>query len=262
MNKPTEQKPPVRSDKEKESHNELVISFLSLRNLIGISGMLLPIVLATFTPKGENDKVLEHSISEYFYTKNGDLFVVFMCVIGVFLVTYKGYNRFWERTLTFVSGICAMGVGFFPTATSMGNSLSIHKVRNTVPQFFGLVQWHFVFAALFFILLAIISLVYFQKKDKTGLPPVNKKQKERRNIIYKIAGWTMLACVALMIIYFKTEPAWLADKPVVFILETIAVEAFGISWMTKGQTFYPDGEHYIKRGLREAKQMIQEKAAS
>ena len=62
-----------KTDKQKESGNELVISFLTLRNLIGISGMLLPIVLTLLTPKGEQDKVMEHSISEYYYTKNGDL---------------------------------------------------------------------------------------------------------------------------------------------------------------------------------------------
>ena len=68
--------PPLveKTDKQKESGNELVISFLTLRNLIGISGMLLPIVLTLLTPKGEQDKVMEHSISEYYYTKNGDLF--------------------------------------------------------------------------------------------------------------------------------------------------------------------------------------------
>jgi hypothetical protein len=34
--------PPVeKTDKQKESNNELVISVLALRNLIGISGMLL-----------------------------------------------------------------------------------------------------------------------------------------------------------------------------------------------------------------------------
>ena len=91
----------VKSDKQKESDNKLVISFLALRNLIGISGMLLPIVLTLFTPKGEQDKVMEHSISEYYYTKNGDLFVVLLSVIGVFLLTYKGYDRFLGTYIDF-----------------------------------------------------------------------------------------------------------------------------------------------------------------
>ena len=39
----------VKTDKEKEKDNDLVISFLALRNLIGISGMALPIILTIFT---------------------------------------------------------------------------------------------------------------------------------------------------------------------------------------------------------------------
>lgn len=127
-------------------------------------------------------------------------------------------------------------------------------------MFFGLIQWHFVFAGLFFIALAIISIYYFPMTNKKDPPTGHlKKQKAKRNVVYRICGWTMLTCVALMIIYFKTTPASLDNTPVIFILETVAVEAFGISWITKGQTLWPDGEHYMKRGLREAKEMIQQK---
>jgi hypothetical protein len=253
--------PVEKSDKQKEADNELVVSFLTLRNLIGISGMLLPIVLTLLTPKGEQDKVMEHSISEYYYTKNGDLFVVLLSVIGVFLLTYKGYDRFWDRTLTLVAGFCGIGVAFFPTATTMGNSFSMHKVRKEVPEFFGLVQWHFIFAALFFISLALISLIYFRKKDINSVYLIDgrkKKQKEKRNLVYMICGWTMLISIALMILYFVIDPPSLRNMPVVFALETVAVEAFGISWITKGQTLWPDGEHYMKKGLRKVKQKIEQ----
>ena len=250
----------IKSDRQKEANNDLVISFLTLRNLIGISGMALPLVLVMFTSKGENDKVIEHSISEYYYTSNGDILVVLLSVIGVFLVTYKGYNHFWERALTVIAAVCGVGVGFFPTATEEGNSLSIHELKETVPMFFGLIQWHFVFAGLFFVALAIISIYYFPMTNKNNLTTGHlKKQKAKRNVVYRICGWTMLLCVALMIIYFKTTPASLDNTPVIFILETVAVEAFGISWITKGQTLWPDGEHYMKRGLREVKEMIQQK---
>ena len=257
--------PVEKTDKQKESGNELVISFLALRNLIGISGMLLPIVLTLFTPKAEQDKVMEYSISEYYYTKNGDLFVVLLSVIGVFLLTYKGYDRFWERTLTLVAGFCGIGIAFFPTATSMGNSLSIRKVRQEVPEFFGLVQWHFIFAALFFISLALISLIYFRKTniyDVQSFDERKKKQKAKRNLVYKICGWAMLISIALMILYFVIDPPSLRNMPVVFALETVAVEAFGISWITKGQTLWPDGEHYMKKGLRKVKQKIQQSTQS
>ena len=255
------EKPPGKSDRQKEADNELVISFLALRNLIGISGMLLPIVLILFTRKGELDKVMEHSISEYYYTKNGDLLVVLLSVIGVFLLTYKGYDKFWERALTYGAALCGIGVAFFPTATQLGNSFSIHIVRKQVPEIVKGVQWHFVFAGLFFICLAIISLYYFSKSkvnDPAELSEHKKKQKARRNMVYKICGWTMIGTVVLMILYLAIEPPALRDKPIIFWLETIGIEAFGISWITKGQTLWPDGEHYVKKGLREVKQKIQE----
>lgn len=261
MSKSNTPKPDVKTDKQKEAGNELVLSFLTLRNLIGISGMLLPVVLTIFTPKGEEDKVIEHSISEYYYTKNGDLLVVLLSVIGVFLLTYKGYNLFWERTLTVVAALCGIGVAFFPTAAKIGNSMTIHIVNEKVPMFFGVIQWHFVFAGLFFISLALISLFYFSRTNKKDGAHTNVrtgKQKARRNLIYKICGWTMLICVLLMILYIKIDPPSLKNVPVIFILETVAVEAFGISWITKGQTLLPDGEHYVMKGLREAKEMIQQ----
>jgi len=261
MSKSNKPKPAIKTDKQKEAGNELVLSFLTLRNLIGISGMALPIVLTIFTPKGEEDKVIEHSISEYYYTKNGDLLVVLLSVIGVFLLTYKGYNLFWERTLTFVAALSGIGVAFFPTAAKIGNSMTIHIVNEKVPMFFGVIQWHFVFAALFFISLALISLFYFSrtnKKDGAQTDAKRRKQKSRRNLIYKFCGWTMLICVLLMILYIKIDPPSLKNVPVIFILETVAVEAFGISWITKGQTLLPDGEHYVIKGLREAKEMIQQ----
>jgi hypothetical protein len=73
-----------------------------------------------------------------------------------------------------------------------------------------------------------------------------------------ICGWTMLISIALMILYFVIDPPSLRNMPVVFALETVAVEAFGISWITKGQTLWPDGEHYMKKGLRKVKQKIEQ----
>ena len=158
--------PPVeKTDKQKESGNELVISFLALRNLIGISGMLLPIVLTLFTPKGEQDKVMEHSISEYYYTKNGDLFVVLLSVIGVFLLTYKGYDRFWERTLTLVAGFCGIGIAFFPTATSMGNSFKHTQSETRSTRIFWTCSMAFYFCSSFFYFISTY-LTYLFSEDE------------------------------------------------------------------------------------------------
>lgn len=242
---------PKKSDRQKEADNNLVFSYLTMRNLIGISGILLPVVLFLTTGKGENDKVIESSISDYYYTSNGDILVVLLSVLGVFLFTYRGY-KWQEKALTTVAAICALGIAFSPTASTRANSLSIHKTNETVPLVFG-IERHFVFAVLFFVALALISLIFFPKtKNKSLLekPDGSMTQKAKRNIVYKICGWLIIACILLIGLYVTIQPASLKDAPVIFILETVAIWAFGLSWLTKGETLLPDGEHYMKTAYR------------
>jgi hypothetical protein len=108
--------------------------------------------------------------------------------------------------------------------------------------------------------LAIVTLAYFPKTDrpKTIKPGAKKTAKAKRNMVYRICGWTMLASVALLLVYFLLLDAGTikTDFPVVFVLETIAIEAFGISWLTKGETLLPDGEHYMAKAFREAKENL------
>jgi hypothetical protein len=246
-----------KSDRRKEAGNELVFSYLTLRNLIGISGMLLPLVLLLTTKRTATDRWVEPSISDYYYSSNGDVLVVMLSILGVFLITYQGYN--WkENALSTLAAVGGLGVAFSPTATQYANSLSIHSILTKVPTLLG-IERHFIFAAIFFISLAIISLKYFPRTDKYSLRTAQGEltQKAKRNRVHKICGWIIVICVVLLGAYFIFKPdAAPSDVPVVFTLETIAVEAFGISWITKGQTLWPDGEHYLKKGYREAKMKL------
>ena len=51
----------------------------------------------------------------------------------------------------------------------------------------------------------------------------------------------MLACIASILVYYlffaKTSPS---DCTLVFWLESVAVWAFGISWLVKGETILTD----------------------
>lgn len=64
-----------------------------------------------------------------------------------------------------------------------------------------------------------------------------------------MCGWTIIACIAGIVISFSIDSVReaLGDFPIVFALETIAVEAFGLAWITKGETLWPDGESYLVR---------------
>ena len=91
-------------DRNKEAENELVFSYLTLRNLIGLSGLLLPLILVTTTGRTATDRWIEPTISDYYYSSNGDVLVVSLSILGVFLITYKGYT--WrENALTTLAAI-------------------------------------------------------------------------------------------------------------------------------------------------------------
>ncbi|MGM9478011.1 hypothetical protein ACS5PU_16405 [Pedobacter sp. GSP4] len=83
----------INQGKSKEDHNQLVLSYLTLRKLIGIAGMALPFLLAV-APSRASEYLfdLEPSISDYFFTSRGDVLVVVLCLIGFFLLVYNRYN--------------------------------------------------------------------------------------------------------------------------------------------------------------------------
>ncbi|MEI9810928.1 MAG: hypothetical protein WDO16_25300 [Bacteroidota bacterium] len=198
---------------------------MTLRNLIGFGGMLLPFVLMIFT-KEANDAFVEPSISDYYYTKNGDILVVLLSVLGVFLFTYKGYN--WkEKALTTLAAICGLGVAFSPTVSK--DDLTTKDILEIDPNSvhtainFGGNAQHLAFATIFFIALAIIALKYFPKSDAVSKRKADGKRtaKEKRNIVYKICGWTMLGSMFILAMYFLINPfgRFVGDFPMVFVME-------------------------------------------
>ncbi len=243
----------AKSDTKKRNDNGIVFSYLTLRNLIGLGGMLLPLMLAIFPRRmGEYYKI-EPSISDYFYTDRGDILVVILCVLGAFLVTYAGYT--WqERGLTFLAGFCGMGVAFVPTHVACGNcDFSVHTDHGGLFPTIAGTWWHFAFAATFLFSLAIMSLVFFTKSSIAGdhrKADGSLTQKGKRNIVYKICGWIIIASLVVLALFFVIKPD-VSHFPVVFTFETIAIEAFGFSWLVKGETIWPDGEHYLVTGIKE-----------
>jgi hypothetical protein len=246
------------ADKVKEGNNELVFSYLTLRNLIGFSGMILPFALAIFPKRPSDFYGFEPSISDYFYTDRGDILVVILCILGTFLITYTGYS-FKERALTFLAGVCSIGVAFVPTKLRCAECvLSVHTSNGGVFGNIAGTGWHFFFAAIFLFALGIMSLVFFTKSDE---PESHKDirgkrtQKGKRNLVFKVCGWIIIGCLLTLGLYFIIKPD-LKGFPIVFVFESIAVEAFGFSWLTKGQTILPDGKHYLVTAYEEVKHSL------
>ena len=82
----------------------LIMSYLLMRVLIGVSAVLLPFALILV------NRALGHglssSMSGYYYTPMRNIFVGSLCAIGVFLISYDGYDLA-DRAITDVAGLCA-----------------------------------------------------------------------------------------------------------------------------------------------------------
>jgi len=195
-------------------------SYLALRNTVGWIGILLPFVLMGGVVLLFKDEALPSTISLYYYTGMRDVLVGSLCAIGLFMFFYRGYNELdnWAGNLC---GFFAIGIALFPTA-------------QTGPNNFTAIV-HFICAALFFITLSFFSIFLFTRKESEP-----SKRKLIRNNIYVACGSVMLACMLAIIVWFIIFGTNDQKTDFVFWAETIALFAFGISWLTKGGTLFPD----------------------
>ncbi len=212
---------------------QLFISYLTLRKAVGILGIFLPVVLAIGVYLFSNCSFIQDSISDYYYTIMGNLFVGTLCAVGLFLFSYKGYEQ-KDLIASRLACFFALCVAFFPTYGPEPPFVCnvLHRNSSSLSS-----TIHDVSAALFFLTLAYFSLFLFTKSS--GHPTGNKR---KRNTIYKICGYTILASIVLLILYFKIpglQSRFKEYKPV-FMLETISLWAFGFSWLTKGEFILKD----------------------
>ena len=204
----------------------LVRSYLTLRKAVGIIGCALPFVLA-FGKIISQGCGIQDSISCYYYTDMRNVFVGSLCAIGVFLMSCRGYDRRDEIAGIFAC-VFAIGVAFFPTTPCM-DATSGHKLIGRL---------HLSFAALLFLTLAYFSLCLFTKTAPDGTPTPRKLQ---RNIVYCVCGWTILGCIFLMVVVAIPAVKTLVEPLTpVFWLESLAIVAFGVAWLTKGETILKD----------------------
>jgi hypothetical protein len=200
----------------------LVIGYLALRKLIGFLGMSLPIVLFL----GGWATEFQGSMSAYYHTGMRDIFVGTLCAIGVFLFCYRGHDHRDVRA------------GYAAGTAAVGTAL----VRSKPPGVVGTDIWgilHLVFAAVFLLTLAYFSLYLFTLTDNTA---TMTEEKRRRNVVYRICGYVIVASIALLVIHAAVPGVRnsLRDLNPVFVLEEIAVLFFGISWITKGEAILAD----------------------
>jgi magnesium-transporting ATPase (P-type) len=216
------------------NNDKLLISYLTLRKAVGILGFILPIALVAGSAIVGNCEEVQSSISNYYHTAMRDIFVGILCAIALFLFTYNGYDK-RDKYAAQLGSVCALGVAFFPTSILIPlPTCNILPVMQS--QFIGTL--HLLFATLFFLNLAYFSLFLFTE-SKGDMTP----EKEKRNLIYRICGIVMVACIVLITVYIFLLEKKLANPAkydVIFYLETVALWAFAASWLVKGEMFIAD----------------------
>jgi hypothetical protein len=188
------------------------LSYRNLRAIIGYVGLTLPVVLLL---AGVVDAHIEGSISAYYYTKVGDVFTGTLCVIGVFLVAYRLTSWAIDNIATTLAGVSALGVAFFHAAP-----------KNPTLSQLRLSDVHLTCAAALFVLLGAISLFIFPRD-------VLPDQKWRANC-YMGLGALIWLSIILMPTLNALARSFYDDNHVFFILETICVMAFAVSFILKG----------------------------
>lgn len=189
------------------------INTLRLRALIGWLGMLLPwivVLLIHYIPE---------SISATWYTNACTSFMIILGSASFLLICYKGYTTSDDVLLT-CSGIAGLLICLFPCSISevsgkVGTFLIDIKISAII---------HNLSAIVFFGLLSFNSFFLFTKSS--GFMTRNKKI---RNIIYRICGVGMMASFLLLLLpdfYIK-----------IWLVETIALFFFGISFLTKADIY-------------------------
>lgn len=189
------------------------INTIRLRAAIGWLGIFLPwivvLLIGYFPP----------SISATWYTNACTVFMIVLGSASILLMCYKGYEPIDDITLT-LAGVAGLGICLFPCSIKasverVGTFLIDKNVSNII---------HCVCAFIFFGLLAYNSIFLFTKGDVTPT-----KRKKIRNVIYIVSGIGMVSSFLLLLLPRFPIQVWL--------VETIALFFFGISFLTKADIY-------------------------
>lgn len=238
-----------------------------MRRAVGTLGVLLPFMLLVGSIISES--ALRPSISAFYHAPrplNG-LFIGILCAIGVFLISYKGYERqdderFSDDQVASAAGIGAILVAIFPLpldcdCACYGASWFCPKNLSALLHYFGAAMF---FGSTVLMLLYKFIRTYNAKPERSECEcakcecakracgkcdtcKMNQDRKERRNRLYRVCACVILFCLILLGVQFLAVQLCASEGikfciekySFVFWVETIAILAFGVAWFTKGE---------------------------
>ncbi len=198
-------------------------ALLLARLLIGIVTVLLPAVLVVADLWGDlrhgRHLNLPGALSDYYYASApwGDWFVGCLFAIGVGLMGYMATRaRTMGNTISWVSGLAAVGLALFPTRAPGGPATVVS-------------QLHVVFGVVLVLGVALLS-VGFANDEAAERPPMRGRI-SGRILVHLTAAALIVGAILLGIAHVVVG---LLPVHGVLIAELIAGAAFSVSWIVKG----------------------------
>ena len=202
-----------------------VRSYLLMRLVIGIVGVLLPVSLLVgdwwFV---DGRPTTRGSLSAYYHSGMRDVLVAALAVIGLFLLTYMALHYNWDNVLSMVAGLAAVGAAMFPTDGGEVLTPLQRELGETL-----VARVHYGCAAVFILSLAAISWRFGTREH--ARPNRTADQQTGWWLYHRACSVTVVLAVVFIAVT-QTTGVW--DSYSILVGETVAALAFGLSWFVKG----------------------------
>jgi len=211
-------------NKTRTSHLER--SFIIQRRGMALLAAAFPVIFLMSSSVLDRT-TFQTSISAYYWTLDleRNIFVGFLCAIGVFLLLYKGYNWFEDRVLD-VAGVSAVGIAFFPM-DKLGDCSSSGT------------STHGIFAVIFFICISIICIFMSEHSLKEITDPHRLAIFRRA---YRWCSGIMIGSVTVAVLSRLLPEEYfllLCQKSLIFWVEAFGIWAFSAFWYIKTRELDP-----------------------
>lgn len=214
----------------------MLIKQQTLRRLVGILGMLLPLFVYFNIVISYGDWHILPAISHYYFTSSSVYFIIIISTLAIFLLIYKDKDPL-DFYLSCGAGIFALCVLIFPTNNIVPDCAHNTKafIITFLPDNNTRSTFHFIAAAVFLLCLDLMSFFLF---TRSKFSPENRTQmKKWRNRVYRTCSLLMTLALIVPVL---NKIGWIPDSyydahNLTFWVECVAIESFGISWLVKSE---------------------------
>ncbi len=231
-----------------------VKSYALIRGAVGVIGIVLPscFILAElfFLRQGIH---VRSSISAYYFTSAAPIFIGGLSTIAVLLLLYLAGQHVAEFWISLIAGVALLGVVTFPTnrpkellPASAFDGTSLIRCGSDVtptPPLCTPIQTrlgetfvasvHFTCAAIFILLLAVISFNFAWRELV-----FNGRVKRAR--LHAALGGIIVVAIILFVILKLVGVSELAGVSTLYLVECVSVYSFAVSWAIKAWQTWAD----------------------